>query len=63
MNETCETCRFWARDDFGRALGGPHIDGSVSDCRHNPPIAVKDGRLPASPLAYHMKEMNDGTCY
>lgn len=44
--DTCETCRFWARDPFGRALGGPHTDGSVSDCRRNAPIAVKADRYP-----------------
>lgn len=36
----CSTCRFWGRDEYGRALGGPHCDGSVSDCRRRAPIAI-----------------------
>lgn len=34
----CEACRWWARDNFGRALAGPHCDGSLSECRRNAPV-------------------------
>lgn len=44
MNPMCETCTFWARDAFGRALGGPHTDGSVSECRKAAPRPESDQR-------------------
>ena len=45
--ETCNSCRFWPTrgepiDGRYWGIGGPHTDGSVSDCRRHAPRQVKD---------------------
>lgn len=44
MSEQCSSCRFWALDDFGRALGGYHTDGGYSQCRRHAPIFTGDAQ-------------------
>lgn len=47
----CGNCQYWLlglyQPDFDGAepkgAGGPHTDGSVSDCRAKPPIHIQGG--------------------
>ena len=46
--ERCELCRFWEVNRYG-GVGGPHCDGSASNCRRHAPRHMKqDGRVSAN---------------
>jgi hypothetical protein len=57
--ETCETCRFWGRDRFGRALGGYNCDGRVSDCRRRAPIEIDRARYPGASRLWPETKIDD----
>lgn len=54
--ECCGNCAFWPLNPYqsGEAeayplgTGGPHTDGSVSECRRHAPIALKHERYPSA---------------
>ena len=58
----CGNCRYWPakRESYGvYGIGGPHTDGSVSDCRRHPPIAVRQDRYPHSSAVWPATNRED----
>lgn len=69
--EKCGNCMFWPLSPFGQGewdrknnfppsgIGGYATDGTVSDCRANPPMAMNGDRYPGKTAIWPQTERWD----
>jgi hypothetical protein len=56
--ERCELCRFWETNGYG-GVGGPHCDGSASNCRRHAPQHIAPERYPSANVRWVTTNRND----
>lgn len=65
--ECCGNCAFWPLNPYQHdtpgsyplGQGGPHTDGSVSECRRRSPVSLDHGRYPCAERLFPTTNRSD----